>query len=93
MENVPSFAEVSNIAGVYINMDTSKENVINVHIQDGRIIHFKAFVEVLFYTNLYDPSMITNPTNFSGNTYYLLSTGFKNSNFLLILKLKEQGKF
>ena len=74
-------------------MDTSKENFINVHIQYSRIIHFKAFVEGLFYKNLDDPSMVTNPTNFSGNAYSLLSTGFKNSDFLLILKLKERRKF
>ena len=45
-------------------MDTSEETFINVHIKDGKIIRSKACVEVIFYKNLDEPSMITNPTIF-----------------------------
>ena len=41
MANVISFAEVTNIVGVHIKMDTSKGKLINVHIIDGKTIHFK----------------------------------------------------
>ena len=50
MVNILAFAEVSNIAGVHINMDISKEKVINIQIQYGIIIQFKACAEGLFYT-------------------------------------------
>ena len=73
MANILSFAEVANIAGVYIKMDTSKEKVINVHIKDVNIIHFKG-VEGIFYKNIDDPSLINNPAIFSVNTYSYLST-------------------
>ena len=33
MANILHFAEVSNIEGVHINMNTSKEKVMNVHIK------------------------------------------------------------
>ena len=39
MDNILSFEEVSNITGVQINIYTSKERVINVHIKDRKIIH------------------------------------------------------
>ena len=45
MVNILSFAEVDKIAGVHIKMDMSKEKLINVHIKDGKIIHFKACEE------------------------------------------------
>ena len=32
MANILSLAEVANIAGVHIKMDTSKENAINLHM-------------------------------------------------------------
>ena len=41
MANILSFAEVANISGVHIKMDTSRRKLINVHIKDGKIIHFK----------------------------------------------------
>ena len=44
MENTQYFSEASNIARVHINIDTSKEKVINVHIKDRKNIHFKACV-------------------------------------------------
>ena len=88
MANILYFAAVTNIAGVHIKMDMSKEKVINVHIEYGKIIHFKACTEGLFYTNINDPTMITNPTNVSLNTYSV-----KKSGFLLILKLKERRNF
>ena len=69
MENILSFLEVANITGVHIKMDTGKEKVINVYIEDGKIIHFKAFTEGLLYTNLIDPTMITNPINIPLNAY------------------------
>ena len=78
-ENIPSFAEVSNISGVHINIDTSKHKVINVHMQDRHIIHLRAFAEGMFCTNLDDTGMVTNTTNTSVNPYYFLSTA-KNSN-------------
>ena len=58
------FFKIAKIAGVHINMDTSEETFINVHIKDGKIIRSKACVEVIFYKNLDEPSMITNPTIF-----------------------------
>ena len=67
MANILSFAEVSNIAGVHIKMDTSKEKLINVHIKNEKIIHFKVYAEDLFCADLNDPSMITYRTNFSLN--------------------------
>ena len=82
--------EAVNIAGVHINMETSKEKVINVHIKDGKTIYFKAFAEGLFYTNINDPTMITYNINVSFNTYSYLSTIEKNSEFLLIIQLKER---
>ena len=61
--NILSFAEVSNIEGVHINMDTSNENIINGHMQDMCIIHFRVCAEGLFFTNLDDPSIFTNIIN------------------------------
>ena len=55
-------------------MDTSNEKVINVHIKDGKIIHFKACAEGIFYTNIDEPSMITNINNVSVNSNYYLPT-------------------
>ena len=82
------FVEVANIAVVHIKMNTSKEKVINVHMKDGKSTNFKSCAEGLLYTNLNDPTMITNPTNFSLNAYSYLSIVKHNSEFLLILKLK-----
>ena len=67
MANILHFAEVSNIEGVHINMNTSKEKVMNVHIKVRKIIHFKVCTEGLFYTNLDDPSIFTNHTTVSVN--------------------------
>ena len=36
MANILYFAEDANIAGVHINMDTSNEKLINVHIKHGK---------------------------------------------------------
>ena len=93
MANILSFVEVANISGVHIKMDTFKGKVSNVHTEDSKIIHFKACAEGLFYTNLNDPAMITDPDNFPLNTYSYLSTVKTNRVFLLILKLKERRKF
>ena len=79
--NILSFVEVAYIAGVHINMDTSEEKVINIHMQDKHIIHFIACAEGLFYTNLDDPSMVTNTINTSVNPYYFLSIVKQNSEF------------
>ena len=68
------FVEFAKIAVVPIKMDTSKEKVINVQIEDGKIINFKAFAEGLFYTNLNDPTKITNYTNIYLDTYSYIST-------------------
>ena len=48
MANILYFAEAANIKGVYINTETSKEKLINVHIKYRKIIHFKACVEGIF---------------------------------------------
>ena len=58
MEKTQYFSEASNIARLHINIDTSKEKVINVHIKDRTFIHFKACAEVFFQKNIDDPSMI-----------------------------------
>ena len=79
--NILYFSEVTNIKRVHIKMDTSKEKLINVYIKDGKIVHLKACVGGLFYTNLDDPSMITNPNNFSINAYSYLSNLKQNSIF------------
>ena len=55
-------------------MDMSKGKLINVHIEDSKIIHFKSCAEGLFYININDPTMITNPTNFYLNAYSYLYT-------------------
>ena len=36
MVDILYFVEFANIAGVHINIDTSKEKVINVHIKDEK---------------------------------------------------------
>ena len=63
MDNILSFVEVSNIAGVYIKMDTYKGKVINFHIKDSKIIYFKACTEGILCTNINYPTMINNPVN------------------------------
>ena len=73
MANTLYLAKVSNIAGAYTKMNKSKEKLINVHIKDVKTIYFKACADGLFYTNLNDPTMITNPTNVYLNAYYYLS--------------------
>ena len=77
--NVLPFIEVVIIAVVHIKVDTTKEKFINVHIQDRRIIQFISYAEGLFYKNLADPSMFTNPINKSVNPYLFLSTVKQNS--------------
>ena len=42
MANILSFAEVANVTGANINIDTFKGKVINVHIKDRKTIHFKS---------------------------------------------------
>ena len=69
MENILSFSEVSKIAGLNIKMDTPKEKFTNVHIKDGKTIHFKSCVEGLLYTNIDEQIMITNTTNVYVNPY------------------------
>ena len=76
MANILSFFDVANILGVHIKMETSKEKVINVHIKDIKIVHFKACAEGLLYANINDPTIITNTNNFSLHTYSYLSTVF-----------------
>ena len=81
MANILSFAEVANIAGVHIKMGTLKGKFINLHMQDRRILHFKACAEGMLYTYLDDPSMVTNTINTTANPYYFLSTVKQNSEF------------
>ena len=77
--------------GVNIKMDTSKEKVINVHIEDGKTIHFKACSEHILYNNLNEPTSITNTLNVSLNDYCYLYM-VKKSESLLILNLEERRK-
>ena len=56
MDNNLSFLEVANIAGEYIKMDTSKEKLINVQIEDRKIFYQKEFSEGLF-----TPILINSP--------------------------------
>ena len=93
MSDILYFSGIANTVEVHIKMGTSKEQLINVHIKYGKIIHFKAFSEGLLYTNINDPTMITNPTNISLNSYSYLYSVKQNSYFLLILKLKDCRKF
>ena len=93
MVNILSFAEVANIAVVHINMYTSKEKVINFHMQDRGILNFRAYAEVLYYTNIDDPSIVTNPINISVNHYYFLSTVKKNSEFFTNSEAEGARKF
>ena len=81
MVNIFYFVEVANILGVQINMEKSKEKVINVHIKYGKIVHYKACAEGLFYTNINYPTMTTNTTNVSLNSYSYISTVKQNSYF------------
>ena len=74
MVNILSFEEVTDIVVFHINMDASKEKVIKFHMQDRRIIHFRACAEGMFYTNLDDPSMVTYPINTSVNPNFILYT-------------------
>ena len=90
--NILSFVEVANIAGVHINMDTSKEIVIKVHMQDRCILHFRVCKEGLFYTNLDDYGMVTNPTNTYVNPYFFLSTVKQNSEFFTDSEVEEARK-
>ena len=81
MEKILSFAEVANIAGVHINLDTPKGKLINVHIEDGKIFHLKALAQGLFYAKFNEPAMINNPINVSLNAYSYLTTVKQNSDF------------
>ena len=81
MENILSFAEVAYITEAHIKMDTYKGKVINVHIKDRKIIHFKVCAEGISFTNLNYPTMIINPTKAPLNSYSYLYTVFKNSDF------------
>ena len=88
MANILSFAEVANITWVHIKMETSKKKAINVHIKDGKNIYFKACAEVLFYTNLDDQIIITNPNNVSLRDYSYLSTLKQALNFYWFWSLR-----
>ena len=81
MANILYFAEVTNNAGVHINMDMSKEKIINAHIKDRKFIHLKEYAEGIFYTNINDRTIITNPNNVSLNAYSRLSNVKQNSEF------------
>ena len=74
MANILYFEEVANIAGVHIKMGISRGKIINVHIKEGKFIHFKVCVEGLFCTNLDDPSMSTNPNSVSVKYYSYIYT-------------------
>ena len=93
MANILYFLEVPNIAGVHINMETSKGKLINAHIKNKQVIHFKACAEGIFYTSINYPTMINNPNNVYLNVCSYLSTVKQSSGFLLILKLKDCKKF
>ena len=90
MVNIPYFAEVANIVGVHINMDTSNEKSHQYSHQIRKKNHFKACAEDIFYINLDEQIMITNNNYVSVNTYSYLSIVKQSYDFLLILKLKER---
>ena len=81
MAKIFFFSQVAIIVGVHIKMDTSKGKVINVPIKDKTIICFKASSECIFYTNLNDPTMITDTNNVFLNAYSYLSTVKQNLQF------------
>ena len=81
MVNILYFSTVASIVGVHIKKNMSKEKLINVHIKDRKIIHFKACAEGIFYTKLNDPTMITNPTNVSLKHYSYLYMVKQNPGF------------
>ena len=62
-------------------MDTSKGKLINVNMQDRRIIYIRACAKGLFYKNLNDPNMVTNHINNSVNPYSYISTVKQKSGF------------
>ena len=72
MENISSFIEVSIIVGVHINMDTSKEKVINVHMQERHILHFITCTDGLIYKTLIAPvwSLIVSITLLTPTIFY-----------------------
>ena len=80
-----SFAEVSKIVGVNINMEILKGKLINVHIKDKGACDY-----CLFYTNHNDPTIVTNPTNAFLSAYSYLPTVKQYPGFLIILKFKER---
>ena len=56
MANILSFAEISNVTGVNINMDISKGKVINMHIEDE-----KSFISKLVQRFFSTPTLMTPP--------------------------------
>ena len=92
MDKILSFADASKIVEVHINMDTSKEKFINIHMQDTHIIYFRVYVEGLFYKNLYEPSIVTNDVNTSVNPYSFISTAKKNSEFFTDCEVERERK-
>ena len=91
--NILSFSEVANIAGVHMKMDISKEKVINIHIQDSRVIHLRTRAEDMFYKIIDDTIMVNNPINTSVIPTLFYPTQNKSLNFSLILELNQQEKF
>ena len=92
MENILYVAEVANIAEVHIKTIHQRKGHQRSY-QRQKNIHFKECVEGILYTNIDEPSMITNTNNVSVNYYSYLSNVKQNSAFLLILMLKEREKF
>ena len=56
MANILYFAEVTNIVGVHIKMDTSKGKLISAHIEDG-----KTFISKHVYRVFSTPILMTIP--------------------------------
>ena len=74
-------------------MEMSKGTVINVHFEEGKIIHFKAYAQGIFCINLSDPTIITNPDNVSLEAYSYLSTLKQNSECFTDSEIEGAQKF
>ena len=61
-------------------------------MQDRQILHFRVCVEGLFYKNLDDSSMVTNPINTSVNPYSFLYTVKQNSELFTDSEVEGERK-
>ena len=86
LANVLSFKQVSELPGVKITADTSKEDALTVHFKDGKETKFKCNAGIYYYD--------TNSNNHSKskvNNYgvSLLNTVANNTSFFTKRKIKN----